>query len=269
MSKPMLRLKPMLRYTISQPVYGTSHINGTDGTNDHIQNTTSSESKTKYLSYIVGVLTILGFSYYLLKDITHKNFKEWIDNMINRIDGALSTTQKGGSQSHTKDINTVFSIMDKSKEKFITTSGQKKAYDMLKTNLTKDGPITDNLFKKILKSISIIPRYVFNNIINLNKKTIIATVLLLNYLFNPFQPDEHKEIPAHVKIWICIVLLVIMYLIEVALKMIKSAILNTTENIDSVVYFKYSIDAPLNVDMAFKSQLLKQYPNMNPNLITL
>jgi hypothetical protein len=249
------------------PKYTQLHVNasthGADVVSDNIQNTTLSESKTKYLSYIVGVLTILGFSYYLLKDITHKNFKEWIDNMINRIDGALSTTQKGGSQSHTKDINTVISIMDKSKEKFITTSGQKKAYDMLKTNLTKDGPITDNLFIKVIKAITIIPRYVFNNIINLNKKTIIATVLLLNFLFT------HTNLPAHTKILICIVYLVIMYLIEVALKMIKSAIYNTTENIDSVVYFKYSMDAPLNVDMAFKSQLLKQYPNMNPNLITL
>jgi len=219
-------------------------------------------SKTNYLPHIVGVLTILGFSYYLLKDITHKNFKEWINNMINRINGALSTTQKGGSQSHTNNINTAFSIMDKNKEKFITTSGQKKAYDMLKTNLTNDGPITDNLFKKILKSISIIPRYVFNNIINLNKKTIIVTVLVL---FSFFYPTHYYA----ASIIHSIILLMIMYLIEFALKMIKSAIYNTTENIDSVVYFKYSMDAPLNVDMAFKSQLLKQYPNMNPNLITL
>lgn len=61
-------------------------------------------------------------------------------------------------------------------------------------------------------------------------------------------------------------ILLVMYLIEFALKIIKSAIYNTTENIDSVVYFKYSMDAPSNVNMAFKSQLLKQYPNMNPNM---
>jgi hypothetical protein len=216
-------------------------------------------SKTNYLPYIVAVLTILGFSYYLLKDITHKNFKKWINNMINRINGALSTTQKGGSQSHTKDINTAFSIMDKSKEKFITTSGQKKAYDMLKTNLTKDGPITDNIFIKVIKAISIIPRYVFNSIINRNKKTIIAAVLLFLVLFNPQDTLFIKTIGF-------IMILLVMYLIEFALKIIKSAIYNTTENIDSVVYFKYSMDAPSNVNMAFKSQLLKQYPNMNPNM---